>query len=148
MKPIVGGEYYQPNLSGVECSIDVSVDGVETTCSNRIFGEFREWEGATACFDMTSINHTPMYLFKLGRTDDWGYDEYGSMVVAAKDEQEARLMSPDGDHWIDGEWKFKDRDGDYRWSTSTWCNPNDLKVEFIGTTHLPKGVVLASFNAG
>jgi hypothetical protein len=89
-----------------------------------------------------------MNLYKLERTDSLGYDEYDSMIVAAPNEQEARIMHPDGDHWVDGEWKFKDRDGDYRWSTSDWCNPNDLKVECIGTTHLTIGVVLASFNAG
>lgn len=91
--------HYQPNLKGVECSVDVSIDGVETTYSNRIFGKFREWDGATACFDMTSINHTPMYLYKIerNRKDDRYYNGYSGAIVSSPTEQEARLIHPSGD---------------------------------------------------
>ena len=69
-----------------------------------------------------------MYLYKLERTDSWSYDEYDSAIVAAPTEQDARLMNPDGEgvYWVDGEWKRKDRDGTYRWYTSSWCNPNEI----------------------
>lgn len=47
---------YTKGWDGVECSVDVSIDGVESTYKHRLFGVFREWNGAIACFDLTSKN--------------------------------------------------------------------------------------------
>lgn len=93
-----------------------------------------------------------MNLYKLARNrnGDWHYYGYTHAIVSAASEQEARLIHPSGNDdyaWMNGEWMFKTSSGVYVVGDRDWRNPNDLKVEFIGTTHIPKGVVLASFNA-
>lgn len=69
-----------------------------------------------------------------------GYDTYDSCVVAAETEQEARMISPNGN----------DLFGKDQWRNSTWCKaPEDVIVEYLGTTDRKiSGVILASFNAG
>ena len=72
--------------------------------------------------------------------DSYEYDTFDSMVVAAKDEDEARDIHPFGMEWplwnLDvNVWvKYEDRD--------------KLTVSVLGSTRLKKGVILASFNAG
>lgn len=92
-----------------------------------------------------------MNLYKLerNRKDDRYYNGYSGAIVSAPTEQEARLIHPSSDMryaWMDGVWMFKAFDGEYVIADGYWRNSNDLKVECVGTTHLPKGVVLASFN--
>lgn len=75
-----------------------------------------------------------LYLISQDKVNDW--DTYDSAVVSAKDEHEARRVHPGGD-W-----------GGYG---SSWVKFEDVecvKVELLGTTDKPTGVILASFNAG
>jgi hypothetical protein len=77
-----------------------------------------------------------MRLWKLTRTDKWGYDDFDSAIVAANTEQEARSITPDGDPF----------DDDTCWASA----PERVLVERLGTAKkgTQAGVVLASFNAG
>ena len=74
-----------------------------------------------------------MHLFLVKRTDDLGYDEYDSMIVAARNENEARAMEP-------AEWG---------WGASV--DPVTLEVQRIGTANRGTSagtVILSSYNAG
>ena len=95
-------------------------------------------------------------LWLVSRTDSIGYDEYGSAVVAADTEEEARTIHPNGvakAKLVDGYWRFFwDIPGSTLHGepyTSAWGSVTNLTVEYLGTTDRDiKGVVLASFNAG
>ena len=80
------------------------------------------------------------YLIKVGSTETklWllsnlsrtGYDTYDSCVVAAKTEEEAKLITPSTNE-------------------RAWCEPKDVIVEYLGKTDRElSGVVISSFNAG
>lgn len=83
-----------------------------------------------------------MNLYLLPQSDNTGYDTYDSCVVAAKNEDEARKMHPDGSTPVE------------KWPTyvfADWAkHPDNVKVELIGraTKGTKAGVILASFNAG
>jgi len=82
-----------------------------------------------------------LYVIRQSVNNDW--DTYDSAVVIAKSEEEARTIHPDGNRWIDGKWEG--------WSSaSTWCNPEEVEVELIGTSSsvASGSVLVASFNAG
>ena len=64
-----------------------------------------------------------MKIYKVYRTDKVGYDEFDGAVVVAKDETQARELSP-----FDA------------------TNPETVKVEIVSTRKA--AIVLASFNAG
>lgn len=90
-----------------------------------------------------------MKLYLVIRTDPVGYDEYDSAVVAAEDEDTARLIHPSGDFvWNGTKWRHPTSTWDY--VSDTWADPASLIVEEIGLAHpsLIRGVVCASFNAG
>jgi len=74
-----------------------------------------------------------MKLYLLSQDVNPGYDTYDSCVVAAMDEDSARVISPSA----------------YSSETS-WCNPADVNVECIGIANdgTVEGVICASFNAG
>lgn len=81
-----------------------------------------------------------MKLWKVARTDEWSYDDYDALIVAAVDEASARMTTPDGVP-IDADAGLG----------SSWVNsPDLLTVEYIGDARpgTAAGVVLASFNAG
>lgn len=69
-----------------------------------------------------------MKLFKLTRTDDVGYDEYDSSVIAADTKEKALFISLN-----------------YHWTVD-----NKVEIEYIGTAKrgTKEGVILDSFNAG
>jgi hypothetical protein len=78
------------------------------------------------------------------------YDTYDSMVVCAESEEEARKLSPTqyfmfdkcfGNYHVNDETSSKD---------SYWATVEDVKVIYIGIADetIPKGVVIASYNAG
>lgn len=73
-------------------------------------------------------------LYKVWQSVNTGYDTYDSLVCSAKNEEEARNIKPSE--------YMKPNDFD------AWAKPDQLKVELIGTTKLPSGLILASFNAG
>lgn len=103
-----------------------------------------------------------MKLYRISQTVNSGYDTYDSAVVAAESEEDARHMQPSGavpaDY--DGEVFPIDKADDDAF-LATWCEehfcsrvfdgwaqPKHVKVEYLGETQRPRGVVCASFNAG
>lgn len=78
------------------------------------------------------------------KNDTW--DTYDSAVVFAETEQDARMTHPNG----------YQKTGDLDWggnemSYGSWCDAEDVKVEYLGTTDrvVPnKTVICSSFNAG
>lgn len=80
-----------------------------------------------------------MKLYKLTQSSNNNYDTFDSLIVAANNEDEARLIHPNGE--------------DVKWGSrySTWAYlPEDVKVTLIGEADstILKGIVLSSFNAG
>lgn len=78
-----------------------------------------------------------MNLYILSQGDNTGYDAYDSCVVAAENEDEARVITPDGYPWEE--------------QHDAWAHsPASVKVELIGTATegTEQGVIIASFNAG
>lgn len=78
-----------------------------------------------------------MKLWRIERTDTWGYDDFDSAVVAAEDEIAARMTTPDG--------------RPFGLPFSSWTKSvEDVKAEYLGEAKpgTSAGVVLASFNAG
>lgn len=92
-----------------------------------------------------------MKLWLVSRTDQIGYDQYDSAVVAAETEDVARHTYP-GDSYF---WNDKLQGWATYWNRETlsecydWAKPDTLTVEYLGTTDRKiSGVILASFNAG
>ena len=87
-----------------------------------------------------------MNIYILCRPYTAGYDEYDSAVVIAEDEDEARHTKIDDD-WVDDWWIFYE---DINNKSGSWVHPNRLIVELIGYAKegMPKGAVVAAFNAG
>lgn len=85
-----------------------------------------------------------MNLYLLKQDVVTGYDTYGSMVVAAESEEDARTMHPEDK---------PDTKADLSWRVDfpSWPSVQDsheIKVLHLGQTNEPRGVILASFNAG
>jgi len=83
-----------------------------------------------------------MKLFLISRTvlkNQW-WDSYDCAVVAAETSDSAKLIHPDGIFlkWDGSDWIGGD--------DHSWTNPENVIVEYIGETHLPAGVICASFN--
>ena len=77
-------------------------------------------------------------LYLLSQTTNVRYDTFDSCVVAAKNEEDARMINPGG-KWDPGA-LFKD-----------WCtSPSDVTVKLIGKAEpdIESGVIISSFNAG
>ena len=83
-----------------------------------------------------------MKLWKVTNNTVTGYDTYDAVIVAAETEEEARMIHPSTYE--------KNWDGKVSRSWAEWGAAKDNTVEYIGTTdrEIPKGVILASFNAG
>jgi hypothetical protein len=83
-------------------------------------------------------------LYLLTQNDNNGYDTYDSCVVCAKDEKEAKKISPEGGIFVEAEGKKR------FWYTSWAKKASSITCEEIGTANenQKKGVILASFNAG
>lgn len=76
-----------------------------------------------------------LYLISQCRNSD--YDTYDSAVVAAKDEDSARMIHPDG------------RDLEKSKRYPAWCSPEHVEVELIGVSNEDhECVICSSFNAG
>ena len=84
-----------------------------------------------------------MKLYLLSQTDQNDYDTFDSCVVAAKNEDDARMVHPYDKHfptvnnWLD--------------TNYTWANkPENVNVTLIGTAikGTKRGVICSSFNAG
>ena len=84
-----------------------------------------------------------MNLYVIRQSVNNRYDTYDSAVVIAQSEEEAKTIHPDGSRWIDGAWTGS-------FCASTWCKPEQVRVELIGTSSSGASgtVVISSFNAG
>jgi len=73
-----------------------------------------------------------MKLYLLSQDVNNKYDTFDSVVVAAKSQEAAKKINPDGG------------------SFGSWCKPEFVKVKFIGRAAkgTPAGIILASYNAG
>lgn len=79
-----------------------------------------------------------MNIYLLTQDDEFGYDTYDSVVVAAKTEEDAKSIHPCtilGWDSFGGSWPK---------------NPESIDVKLIGKAikGTPSGVILSSFNAG
>ena len=81
-----------------------------------------------------------MKLYLISRTDDWGYDEFDSFVVAAESEENAFKLYP----------AMKDSaDDGFKYSNYGWTFRENLKIECIGESYSKEEkVIISSFNAG
>jgi hypothetical protein len=102
-----------------------------------------------------------MKLYKLSQSLNNNYDTYGSAVVCAESEEEARLIHPSKfvTHHKDGKWYgtlgFSPHDeyeteNDHCRSWVQFSQVNEIEVKYLGEADagIEKGVVIASFNAG
>lgn len=99
-----------------------------------------------------------MKLFLISQDLVADYDTYDSAVVSAIDENDARNIHPSEfvTHVTNGKWmgtyKYPPKNGDeYENEQDSWvryCDIDKIKVEYLGETSKPRGVILASFNAG
>ena len=80
-----------------------------------------------------------MKLFKVWQNKNNEYDTYDSAIVAAEDEQAAKMTHPSKENWS-GKCDSYD----------SWCDVKYVKVEYIGEAKAgtEAGVICASFNAG
>lgn len=81
-----------------------------------------------------------MNIYLISQDYNNAYDTYDSAVVAAENEEDAKTIHPS----IIGNFVVTETIEDY----STWAPLSKIKVKYIGSTHLPRGVICASFNAG
>jgi hypothetical protein len=87
-----------------------------------------------------------MNLYKISQTINDDYDTYDSAIVAAPDEEKARVMHPNG---VKSD--RLDRKTPISFSMGDWVvYPSDVKVELIGVASekTQREVILSSFNAG
>ena len=78
-----------------------------------------------------------MKLYLLNQIQNRGYDTYDACIVAAENEDAARLITPCPREWGD--------------EFSTWASePKYVEVEYLGEAveGTETGVILSSFNAG
>ena len=87
-------------------------------------------------------------LYLISNSKKINYDMYDKAVVVAWNEDQAKLIHPSREIFEDDskEW-WKDK----IWSVSSWCLPEEAKVQLLGQAEegfKPNQVVCASFNAG
>jgi hypothetical protein len=83
-------------------------------------------------------------LYLLTQNDNNGYDTYDSCIVCAKNEDEAKTISPEGGIFVETTGKRSS------WHTAWAKRASSITCEEIGTANenQKKGVILSSFNAG
>jgi hypothetical protein len=79
-----------------------------------------------------------MKLYLISQDVNPGYDTYDSAVVSAKSEADARTIHPSGGEYSE--------ESSYDWVS--YSKIEAISVEYLGKTDKPRGVILASFNAG
>ena len=106
-----------------------------------------------------------MKLYLISQDVNTGYDTYDSAVVSAKSEADARTIHPSAytTHAKNGKWmgtyadtphtretgaagKEYPKEPSYDWVS--YSKIEAISVEYLGETDKPRGVILASFNAG
>jgi len=95
-----------------------------------------------------------MNLYLMSQSRVTGYDTFDSVVVSAKSEQDAREIHPSRfvTHHNGKVWMGTYRSGEVHESRDgAWVPFEEIhlvNVEYLGKTRKPRGVILASFNAG
>lgn len=99
-----------------------------------------------------------MKLFLIRQGVVRGYDTYDSAVVSAENEEDARTIHPSEyvTHVSNGKWMGTYQGGlnfgkEYENEMTCWVRYSEIdEVDaiLIGESNVPRGVVLASFNAG
>lgn len=90
-----------------------------------------------------------MNIYLLTQNVNKGWDTWDSIVVVAKDEQEARMTHPR----YSESWSFAERYKNWNGiedSYGGWCNASKVEVKLIGKAleGMERQVLCASFNAG
>lgn len=90
-------------------------------------------------------------IYKILRNKKVAWDAFESAVVAARSEDEARRIHPDGLHtWNGDSWNKVERTHDSleqsRWAMESWNRPGRIKIEYIGKARegIPSGAVIVS----
>ena len=73
-----------------------------------------------------------MNIYLLEREDGVGYDEYDGFVIIERTEQNAREKA-NSQPGAEGQ---------------IWANETKVRCQKVGTSNLPAGVLLGSYNAG
>jgi hypothetical protein len=93
-----------------------------------------------------------MNLYLVSQDINNDYDTYDAFIAASESEFDASRVSPDDYYiWSDehNSWMFTYSSSELKpCKNESWVLPSQVKVRLIGTTDLPAGVVLSSFNAG
>ena len=93
-----------------------------------------------------------MKLFKVERTDKYGYDDYSDFVCLANSKTDAQYMAPDPEYhtWNGSHWVYTYRQDDKATYTGWVENPSkDVKVtEIFPEDRTEAEVLCASFHAG
>ena len=99
-----------------------------------------------------------MNLYLISQDIVGGYDTYDSAIVAAKTTEDAKTIHPSEfvTHIANSKWMGTFSGGvavgdEYENETSSWVEYKDIeniKVELLGVTTKPRGLILAYFNAG
>ena len=93
-------------------------------------------------------------LYFLYQDVNSGYDTYDSMVVCAKSEDNARVISPSSNYkFHDGAWYFQFAGGteEKEEYNDFWCDPVQVKVREIGIADQSieeNSIICSSFNPG
>ena len=87
-----------------------------------------------------------MNIYKISQNENNDYDTFDSMVVIAKDENEARIMCPSFDSSDYIKYDFTSGFGNSEWASKL----ENVTVEYIGKAKKNEvaRIVLASYNAG
>lgn len=85
-----------------------------------------------------------MKLFLISQDFNSGYDTYNEAVVAAPTAEIAKRIDPATGEEIDLQ-SIR-----YRCGHSSWCNPEHVKVTYLGEAadDIKEGLICSSFNAG
>lgn len=86
-----------------------------------------------------------MKLYLLEQTDNNDYDTYDSCIVCAENEEDAKNISPDSEY-DDETYAFVENKKYSQWA----MKKESITCEEIGeaNANIPRGVVIASYNAG
>jgi len=93
-----------------------------------------------------------MNIYLVKRTDNVGYDDFDSFIVAAKTELEALRTHPQDSWSSSGKKIWNSESGNWGEDPcGTWVDSlHELVIKYLGEGRedLEAGVILASFNAG
>jgi hypothetical protein len=90
---------------------------------------------------------TPLNLYLISQNENNDYATYDSAVVAAPDENAARLIHPETGHHAEAtDWRLSCQYGHWTWAS----DPSKVNVKLIGQAlnGTKIGAICSSYNAG